>query len=381
MSAQSEGVLAIGSGPFLISLAEAWLESGWSKMTLFVTNPLLTDTEELKKLREQAHQGSSEASLAILNGAGDEEVDWEAVVRPFPFILYVSQHGDWEELRNVQTACIAAKKPMIPATGLRGMGIAGPWLNPDGEGRWESAWRRVHTSVFPREGETEALSGTAAAILSNLLVYEWKKAYTGNREPHSKNQCYILDPATLTGSWHPILPHPLVSGYDKAREVTHLELELADDREPVKKEEWFTAFGRLTSKVSGIFHMWEEGELNQLPLAQCLVQPADPLSKGPAGLLPAVVCSGLTHEEARRESGLAGLEAYVHRLSPLFVTGTPYSTGRKPALERDARPPKRSDGAACLFKPKAGPADSSPRGGCHTYGIQPNRRYPPPLLS
>ncbi|UUZ86137.1 hypothetical protein LJK88_23600 [Paenibacillus sp. P26] len=60
--------------------------------------------------------------------------------------------------------------------------------------------------------------------------------------------------------------------------------------------------------------------------------------------MPAVVCSGLTHEEARRESGLAGLEAYVHRLSPLFVTGTPYSTGRKPALERDARPPKRSDG-------------------------------------
>ncbi len=45
------------------------------------------------------------------------------------------------------------------------------------------------------------------------------------------------------------------------------------------------------------------------------MQAADPLSKGPAELLPAIICTELRHDEARREAGLTGIEAYVSRMA------------------------------------------------------------------
>ncbi|MCK9905222.1 hypothetical protein MXD63_35180, partial [Frankia sp. Cpl3] len=79
-------------------------------------------------------------------------------------------------------------------------------------------------------------------------------------------------------------------------------------------------FSSLTSMETGILHVWEEGDLKQLPLALCRVQAVDPLSEGPAMLLPEVVCSGLTHEEVRGEAGLTGIEAYVSRLVGPLLT-------------------------------------------------------------
>lgn len=323
MFCQEEGVLAVGSGPFLHSLVESWYESGLSKLTVFVTTNLEepADIAELAKLREHTLRSAEEASLHIVAATGDKDPEWRTIIQPFPFLLYVSQHGDGEELRKLQHACIAERKSMIPAVVLQGRGMAGPLLHPNGEGRWESAWRGIHSTVFPEVREPQRLSAAAAAILSNLLVHEWQKAITEEKETDGINQCYILDPDTLTGIWHPIRPHPVVSGVETARLVENIELRLETSHEPADPEEWFTCFNRLTSAATGIFHAWEEADLIQLPLAQCLVQPVDPLSEGPAQLLPPIIRSGLTHEEARRESGLAGLEAYAARLMPLLFPG------------------------------------------------------------
>ena len=73
-------------------------------------------------------------------------------------------------------------------------------------------------------------------------------------------------------------------------------------------------FSLLTSEETGIFHTWEERNLTQLPLSQCYVQAVNPVSEGPADLLPEVVCSGFTHEEAKREAGLTGIEMYVSQM-------------------------------------------------------------------
>lgn len=323
MSLQEEGVLAIGSGRILLSLVESWNESGLSNLAVYVTNKGLTDMGKLKKLRNPNLSSKTETALKIIATAGDEKLNWRSIVRPFQFILYVSEHGELEELRSVQHACIAERKQMLPAIAIRGMGMAGPLLHPDGDGHWESAWLRIHSSVFPETRTPEVFPTAAAGILSNLIVHEWHKAIMGEHELDHRNQCFLLDPITLTGSWHSFLPHPLVSGYDAARPMKHMELNLSIDHEQVSPEVWFTAFNQLTSTVTGIFHTWEEADLIQLPLAQCLVQPTDPLSKEPAHLLPTIVRSGLTHVEARLESGLAGLEAYLVRIIPLLFAGLP----------------------------------------------------------
>ena len=78
-------------------------------------------------------------------------------------------------------------------------------------------------------------------------------------------------------------------------------------------------FSGLTSEEIGIFHSWEERNLSQLPLAQCFVQAVNPVSEGPAELLPEVICAGLTHEEAKRNAGLTGIEMYVSKWIDSFV--------------------------------------------------------------
>lgn len=324
MSFQEEGALAVGSGRILLSLAESWYESGLSKLTVYVTNNQPTDTGKLKELGDFTLSSGTEVTLNIIDAGGNQEPDWRAIVRPFPFILYVSEHGELEELRSVQRACIAERKRMLPAIAIRGIGMAGPLLHPDGHGHWESAWMRIHSSVFPENQSPEVFSAAAAGILSNLIVHEWHKAaIMGEHDLNCRNRCFLLDPVTLTGSWHAILPHPLVSGYNGARPVKKIVLSLGKHHEQVSPEVWFSAFNQLTSKVTGIFHAWEEADLIQLPLAQCLVQSADPLSKEPVQLLPTIIRSGLTHVEARQESGLAGLEAYVTRLIPLLFADLP----------------------------------------------------------
>jgi putative thiazole-containing bacteriocin maturation protein len=115
------------------------------------------------------------------------------------------------------------------------------------------------------------------------------------------------------------MPHPLIRGSAEAHwvQVSNLWLDGSSDRSTSNL--LLPYFNRLTSAQTGILHIWEEGDLRQLPLSQCRVQAVDPLSEGPAGLLPDVVCTGLTHEEARREAGLTGIEAYVSRLAGVYI--------------------------------------------------------------
>ncbi|MEF2965860.1 hypothetical protein V3851_08470 [Paenibacillus sp. M1] len=318
MSLQEEGALTVGSGQILLSLAESWYESGLSKLTVYVTNKEPTDMVKLKELYEHTLNSGRETTLNWIAAEENEEPDWRAIVQPFQFILYVSEHGELEELRSVQRACIAEGKQMLPAIAIRGIGMAGPLLHPGGHVLWDSAWMRIHSSVFPEPQTPEVFSTAAAGILSDLVVHEWHKAITSEHDLDCRNQCFLLDPITLTGGWHPVLSHPLISGYDATRPVKNMALSLNTNHEQISPEVWFSAFSQLTSKATGIFHAWEEADLIQLPLAQCLVQPADPLSKEPVHLLPTMIRSGLTHVEARRESGLAGLEAYATRMIPLL---------------------------------------------------------------
>ncbi|MEH7237385.1 putative thiazole-containing bacteriocin maturation protein [Bacillus sp. JJ1562] len=306
-------VLAVGSGPFLVSLVSALLESGLPKFHVLITDQVSTNRKRLSEHVVHAHQTDPEVMVNELTLQKDEMMSsWREIVQEFHFILYVSQEGDVEELRALNEICTKEKKGFLPAICLEHVGMAGPLVRPESRGCWESAWRRIHESALHNEQPLSNFSQIAGAMLANVIVFELFKEITRRTESEKEdNQFFLLNLDTLEGNWHTFIPHPLVTGFAEAKRIQDLDLRNKEGEGANDVEKLFLFFNHLTSPETGILHTWEEGDLKQLPLSLCRVQAANPLSDGPAKLLPEIVCAGLTHVEARREAGLTGLEAYV----------------------------------------------------------------------
>ncbi|MFJ7829544.1 putative thiazole-containing bacteriocin maturation protein [Peribacillus sp. NPDC097284] len=304
-------VLAIGSGPFFVSLVSALLESGLPAFHIHIKDSESTNRKRLKEI--VAHFRTTDEDVVVEEVSQNQEGEraWQEIIRPYDYIVSVSQDGEVEELRALHAACRQEEKMFFPALSLNQIGLAGPMVNGESLSCWESAWRRLHQSSLITDQEAASFSSTAGALLANVLAFELFKRSTGVSKSDQSNQLYLLDMETLEGSWHTFLPHPFVTGTAAARWVTDFDLRLNQQSSRGERGKLFMSFGRMTSSQSGIFHSWEEGELKQLPLAQCRVQVVDPMSEGPAELLQAIICSELLHEEARREAGLTGVEAYA----------------------------------------------------------------------
>lgn len=316
-------VLAIGSGPFLISLVSSLIESGLPKFHVLITDTVPTNRQRVIEIEEHARKTDPEVAVEEISLGKEDVGSWREIVQPFESILYVSQVGDVEELRLLHTICREERKAFLPAICLQQVGLVGPLVQPDSGVSWESSWRRLHQSVFSDENLVPSFSSTAGAMLSNVIVFELFKEVAGVSGQEEKNQFYLLDLDTLEGNWHSFLPHPLVTGSTSVEWVEDLDVRFERDLSKGEPSKMLLYFNLLTSKEAGIFHIWEEGDLTQLPLAQCRVQAVDPLSDGPAVLLPDIICNGLTHEEARRESGLAGIEAYAAQMVELLIPALP----------------------------------------------------------
>ncbi len=308
-------VLAIGSGPFLVSLVAALFESGLPKVTVLITTVESTNRQRLAELAAHARESDSEVSLEEVDEGAVNQVGWREIVAPYDSIMYVSQAGDVEELRAIHRACREEGKAFVPAVFVRQAGLAGPLVHPDSEGCWESLWRRLQLSALEKDPQLHSYSMTAGALLANVIVFEWFKKVATDPTSNSISNFYLLNLETLEGNWHTFVPHPLVSGNVSVERIHDVEQLIGRDSvrdEPVRL---FASFDKIISAESGIFSFFGEGDLQQMPLAQCRIHAADPLSPGPAEKLPEIVAVGLTHEQARREAGLAGIEAYAARLA------------------------------------------------------------------
>ncbi|KAA0562294.1 putative thiazole-containing bacteriocin maturation protein [Bacillus sp. CH30_1T] len=314
-------VLAVGSGHFLTSLVSSLVESGMAKLQVLLTDEVPTNRGRLLELVEHARKTDPEVELLEV---GFSEDGWRETLKPFDSILYVSQKGNTEELDLLHAICKTDKKLFIPAICHGQKGIAGPIIHPDSEAGWESAWRRIHTTALRNENQVSIESAIPGAMLANMVVFEVFKEITGVSKSNQRNRIFLLDTETLEGSWHSFLPHPLETGHLAAEAVQNVETRIEQVSERSDPEKVLYLFTLLTSKETGVFHVWEEGDTRQLPLAQCRVQPVDVLSEGTAELMDEVICSGLTHEEARREAGIRGIERYASRLASLIV---PHETG------------------------------------------------------
>jgi putative thiazole-containing bacteriocin maturation protein len=307
-------VLAVGAGPFLVSLVSALLESGLPGIHVLVTEEVPTQRDRLTELVCHAQRSDPDVCLQEVGmpGAGPDAL--REAVRPFDAVLYVSQTGRLGELQAFEAACRDEGKRFLPAVCAGQVGLVGPFTCAGSSESWESAWRRVHQPAVEKDETVHTFSSTAGAMMANILVLESFKWIAGERATQDEPRFFLLNLETLEGSWHSFWPHPLVAGTTSPGHVSDFERQLGTAEEQANSQRLLSFFARLTSPIAGIFRIWEEGDLVQLPLAQCRVQVADPLSPGPASLLPEVVCAGLTHEEARREAGLLGVETYVSRL-------------------------------------------------------------------
>lgn len=315
-------VLVVGSGPILVSLIHALLESGLPAFDFLITESIPTNRKRIYEFVQNACKTDAEVEVKEVHlEVREHKHFWKQAVRDYGCILYVSQDGNINELRELNFVCKEEGKIFLPAVCLDGVGLSGPFVHPESEGCWESAWRRLHQSVNVSGQEPNTVSSTVGALLANLTVFELFKRMTGI--PGSTNQIYLLDVETLEGKWLTFIPHPLAMSTSVAPRLVEdlgvrIEQEEKKNNLPHKLLEYFSG---LTSEEIGIFHTWEERNLPQLPLAQCLVQAVNPLSEGPAELLPEVICAGLTHEEAKRNAGLRGIEMYVSQWIDSQVKG------------------------------------------------------------
>ena len=76
---------------------------------------------------------------------------WKEAVQPYDWILYVSQYGNVNELRNLNLSLQRGKEVIYSRHLFRASGASGPLVHPESEGCWESAWRRIHQSALHRE--------------------------------------------------------------------------------------------------------------------------------------------------------------------------------------------------------------------------------------
>ncbi|KIL34147.1 bacteriocin maturation protein [Cohnella kolymensis] len=308
-------VLAAGCGPMYVSLISALLESGLPNIHMWITDTTPTDRTRLEELAAYARKTDPAVETVEVGRSEETPSSWHEIVRPYDCILYVSTQGDSLELKAIHNACREEKKIFLPALIVRQAGMAGPLVHPDSDGCWESAWRRVHESAITKDPELHTFSVTAGALLSNVIVFELFKSITGVTGSKPENRWFLLDLETFEGGWHSFYPHPFVIGRPKAQRINDFDTLLNKAKETKEAGSLLSFINRLTSAHTGILHLWEEGDLLQLPLSQCRVQAADPLSFGPAKLLPEIISMGLNHEEARRNAGLSGIEAYLARLA------------------------------------------------------------------
>jgi putative thiazole-containing bacteriocin maturation protein len=317
-------ILAVGSGPILVSLVGALLESGLPKFHFMLTQSMPTNRPRIHELVQNAQKDDSEVEIKeVPFEKGEYRSVWKQAVQPYDWVLYVSQDGNVNELRNLNFVCKEERKVFLPAICLEQVGLAGPVVHQESDGCWESAWRRLHQSAVQDDHQPTNFSSTAGSILANVLVFEFFKKAVGIAGSTQSNQIYLLDLETLEGNWLSYLTHQLVTSSSlMPRLIEDLDVrikhEVNRNTSPSKLLEYF---GRLTSEEVGIFHSWEERNLPQLPLAQCYVQAVNPISYGPAALLSEIVCAGFTHEEAKRHAGLTGIEMYVSQLFDPNVKG------------------------------------------------------------
>ncbi|MCU5584215.1 putative thiazole-containing bacteriocin maturation protein [Bacillus toyonensis] len=306
-------VLLIGSGSLLVTLVLSLIKSGLPKFSMMITDLQKTDMQRIKEIVVEARHSQQEIEITTLTA---DKNSWEDILRPFDSILYGVIENDFNQLCLIEAICKEEMKTFLPVTILKDVAFVGPLVHSKSEACWKSAYCRLHKTTSDGNYLADSNPQTAVALLANMMVFEQFRKFTGLLDTQI-DTIYLLHLETLEGSWHTFYPHPIVTRQAYAEPVKD-PISLLEETKS-KQLDLYSLFNMLTSKETGIFHIWEEEDLVQMPLSQCKIQVASSLSEGTTKLNPDMVCSGITHEEARREAGLVGIESYMRDFSKTSI--------------------------------------------------------------
>ncbi|MDR0268062.1 hypothetical protein [Paenibacillus sp.] len=306
-------MLVIGNASVLQFLIPALVESShFPQFSMTILDEEIQDCSEAStRAIGLSNQMSAHSTVALRNKGG---MTWRELIQPFELILYAAETNELIRYREILKCCLEDKKTLIPLTFTNGNGFLGPIAVNDTDACWESAWRRLH--VY--NNQSFSTSPEVVTMMSGLMAHYAGLLIETNEVP-LQNGIYIMNSETLEGRIHSLLRHPLVSpplpfpAWSSSTTV-HLQLLNKINDDPSLQD----YLSQLVSPHTGIFHSLEESHLEQIPLSVCGFQMSDPLSEGPSELLPAMICAGKDHLEARREAGLLGLQEYVGRLIQPF---------------------------------------------------------------
>ena len=122
-------VLAVGAGPILVSLVGALIESGLPKFDFLVTESIPTNRLRIYELVQNAREIDSEVEVKeVPFEKGEHKSFWKQAVQPYDWVLYVSQDGNVNELRNLNFVCKEEGKVFLPAICLEQVGLSGPFV-------------------------------------------------------------------------------------------------------------------------------------------------------------------------------------------------------------------------------------------------------------
>ncbi|WP_137789277.1 bacteriocin maturation protein [Bacillus sp. E(2018)] len=310
-------IAIIGSGPLLSSLTASLLQSGLPAFTILYTS---AEPSEIKKLQERIKTFRKQNPESTITLLPLNENNCKEDLAKVDYVLYANGDENKDLFSKIQNICRERSKSFLPVTLQNTQAFVGPFVLSDSAACWKTASLRLGNNGSK---ETKSLSSrTASSLLANVAVFILFKKITGVQE-NSENSIYQLNVNTLEGSWHPVSPHPFINKKMKADQIDDPLLFLKDS---AKQElDLHSLFYQITSKQTGLFRVFEEEDLTQLPLSQCQVKVADPYGESEPEVIKA---SGRTHEDARLEAGLSGIETYVKKLFQNSPDAMSHGTGR-----------------------------------------------------
>lgn len=323
--------LLIGSGPGLSALVQTGLQCGARKIGALVTPENETTAGETRQdvLDLFADAGSEENARLLDALSWENEAEVRATIQAYDAVLHIAGEPALARARLLNRLCIEQQKVCIQAVTVDGSAWIGPLVQPEANGCWECAWRRLQANLtdlasqFPRyafhdrplvSGE-RALTMAGATIVASRLVFELFQYLTQTGPTETVGKLSAIDLATLLSESHTFLPHPhcLACQHPVAPTASQFLARVRDlwKRSSIDANSFLEDFVACGDDRLGLFRSVDMGNLVQAPLAVYRIHLSNPLPEACQAGSSSVVAVNVDTREASIRAAQKACERYA----------------------------------------------------------------------